>query len=144
MEAPNISWFIKENNESYSSYTEYFAGSCLPNKDFIIDLEVWNNRWNAEQDVEDIANGKLEISFTNAEDSVLLSLCRIKIDNGIYQNLNNSEFNRGLISIGNLSGKANTGTYDNINNYKKITIKFSNVPGNFKDGFKTMLLNIIH
>lgn len=142
MESPIINWFVKESENDYVGYTEYFAGSCISNEDFIIDLEVWNNRWNNSEDAENIIDGKLEISFLEAEDSVLLQLCKVKIDSGVYEEIDTSEFNRGVIRIGDIYGTRNTGTYKNTENYKRISIKFENVPGNFKDGLKSLLLNI--
>ena len=140
----DISWYIKEQTEEeseYTLYTEYYAGSCSSNKDLYIDIRVWNNRWGNE-DVKDAKNTKLIISFAYAEDSVLLELCEIKIGNGIFKKIDNTEFNRGIINLETIYGNKNNGDKKNTDNYKDIFIKFTNIPENLQDGLKTMFLDI--
>lgn len=138
----NLSWYVKEEDDVYVAHTDYYAGACTPNSDFIIDVEVWNNRWNTEEDAADMDNAKLAISFANAEDSVLLSLCEVKVDNGTFNKPDTSEFNRGIIELGTIYGTMNNGSSSNTDNYKKVTIKFSNIPWNLRTGFKSMFLDV--
>ena len=141
MNAADLTWYVKEPDEVYVAHTDYYAGSCNVNEDFVVDVELWNNKWNNKEDVADMHNTKLVISFANAEESVLLSLCEVKVNDGKYTKPNTSEFNRGLIELGTISGKKNNGSISNTENYKRISIKFSNIPSNFKDGLKSMFLD---
>lgn len=140
MKEPIINWFVNEDNQ-YSACSEYYAGTYNLKDDFIIESEVWNNKWGTE-DVADIPNGILCISFANAEDSVLLKFCEVKINDDVYRKVDNTEFNRGTIKVGRLSGSKNNGSSSNTDNYKKITIKFSNAPTNIRDELKNMFISI--
>lgn len=142
MKNANVSWFVKEPDDVYVAHTEYYAGSCISGEDFIVDVELWNNRWNNTEDVADMINAKLAISFSNAEDSVLLSLCEVKVNDGAYNKPNTSEFNRALVDLGTIAGTKNNGHSSNTDNYKKISIKFSNIPTNFKSSLKSMFLDV--
>lgn len=142
MAKANVSWFVKEPDGVYVTHTEYYHGSCVPGEDFIIEIEVWNNKWNTQEDVADMINTKLAISFASAEDSSLLSLCEVKVDGGQYSKPNTSEFNRGIVDLGTILGTKNNGDPANTDNYKQISIKFSNIPTNFKNGLKSMFLDL--
>lgn len=142
MKKANVSWFVKEPDDVYVAHTDYYHGSCIPGEDFIIDIEVWNNKWNSVEDAADMENAKLAISFANAEDSVLLSLCEVKVNDGSYNKVDTTEFNRGIVELGTIAGIKNNGHASNTDNYKQISIKFSNIPSNFKNGLKSMFVDI--
>lgn len=141
MKSANVNWFVKEPDDVYVAHTEYYAGSCNSSEDFIIDIELWNNKWNNKEDVAHMRNTKLVISFANAEDSVLLSLCEVKVNDGTFNKPDTSEFNRGIVELGTISGAKNNGHESNTDNYRKITIKFSNIPNNFRSGLKSLFLD---
>ena len=142
MNNPVITWFVKEDDGVYTAHTNYYAGSCNPNEDFYIELEVWNNRWNNTEDVKNAENAEFILTFENAEDSSLLLLCEAKVGEGDFNKINLTDFNKGSISLGTLSGGRNTGVLSHTDNYRRITLKFSNVPGNFKEGLKSMIAYI--
>lgn len=142
MKKPELTWYVKEPDDSYVAYDDYYAGSCNSTEDLIVDIEVWNNRWNNKEDVADMTNAKLVISFSTAEDSVLLSLCKVKVNNDEFIKPDTSEFNRALVNLGTISGAQNNGTSSNTKNYKKISIKFSGMPDNIKDGLRSMFLDV--
>ena len=120
---PVLSWYIKENDETYSCTNSYYAGSCIPNQDFIIQIQIWNNRWNIQNDVDNINNAKLILTFEHAEDSILFQLCEIKIDDNNYIKPTIETINKATVNIGTIYGTKNAGTIldkDNYNNPKKV------------------------
>lgn len=141
MNQPSISWYIKEDDD-YVQDNDYYLGSFSSSSDILIKIQVWNNRYGNES-VEDIENARLSIYFDTVEDSSLLQYCTISI--------NNDEFikpeiylNRATINIGTLLGTFNSGMDNekNIDNYKNIIVKFSNMPTNLKNGLKNLFLDI--
>lgn len=141
MKSANVNWFVKEPDEVYVAHTEYYAGSANSSEDFVIDVELWNNRWNNVESVADMINTKLIISFANAEDSVLLSFCEVKVDSGSFIKPDLSEFNRGIVNLGDILGSRNNGGDSNTDNYRRLTIKFSNIPNNLRSGLRSMFLD---
>lgn len=142
MSSADVSWYIKEPDDTYIACTEYFAGSCNSKEDFILYLDLWNNRWNNKEDVDDMVDAKLVISFLNAEDSILLSLCTVQIEDNDFVKVETMDLNKGVVNIGTISGQKNNGNENNIYNHKKIIIKFSNIPNNLRDGLKSMFLDV--
>lgn len=139
---PVLSWYIKENDETYSCTNSYYAGSCIPNQDFVIQIQIWNNRWNIQNDVDNINNAKLILTFEHAEDSILFQLCEIKIDDNNYIKPTIETINKATVNIGTIYGTKNAGTISDKDNYKNISIKFSNVPNNFNEGLKSLFIDI--
>lgn len=142
MAKANVSWFVKEPDGVFVAHNDYYHGSCIPGEDYIIEVEVWNNKWNINEDINNMTNTKLAISFSSAEDSSLLSLCEVDVDGLGYNKPNTTEFNRGIVDLGTILGTKNNGDPINKDNYKRIAIKFSNIPTNFKNGLKSMFLDL--
>lgn len=138
----NISWFVKEIDDTFVEHTEYYAGTCNNEENLEIEVELWNNRWNTQEDVDDINNAKLLISFAAAEDSSLLSFCTVKVENDEYKKPEIVTFNRACVELGDISGEKNDGSSSNTKNYKRISIKFSKIPATYKSGLKSMFLDI--
>lgn len=138
----NIGWFVKEQDDVFVAHTDYYAGSTIPDEEFNLEVELWNNRWNTDEDAADIKNAKLVISFANAEDSILLSLCEVKVNTGTYNTVDCNEINRGLVELGTISGAKNNGSESNTDNYKSIAIRFSKIPSNLTNGLKSMFLDV--
>ena len=141
MEGAKVNWFVKEPDNVYTAHDEYYAGTCSPDSDFLLETELWNNKWNST-DVADMKNAKLIISFASAEDSVLLSLCTVSVDGEEFTKPDTNEFNRATVNLGTISGDKNNGSSNYKDNYRRIAIKFSNIPTNFKDGLKSMFLDV--
>lgn len=142
MDKAVLTWYIKDEENNFSETDEYYAGSCGANNDLEICVQIWNNRWNIQNDAEDFLDAKLILSFLNPEDSVLLQLCTIKVNDNDYEAPIIENINRGTFNIGNIYGYKNNGDLSYINNYKTIYIKFSNIPNNFKNGLKSLYLDI--
>ena len=142
MDKSFLTWYIKDDEGIFSESNEYYAGSCGQGNDLEICIQIWNNRWNIQNDAEDIANAKLILSFLNPEDSVLLQLCTIKVNDNDYKSPVIESINRGTIDIGTLYGYKNNGELTYIDNYKTINIRFSNIPHSFQNGLKQLYLDL--
>lgn len=126
MKSPQLTWFIKEN-EQFIPKKEHYAGSYSRNETLSLEMQVWNNRWGVE-DVEDLDDPMICLYFDTVEDSSLLEFCRIIINGTdevplIIRNKKATAFiNRAL------SGKANNGddrNPNNQNNFVNITFEFN-------------------
>lgn len=140
MKGPQISWFIKEPDNTLAPYQEYYAGSYRPSESMFIQVQVWNNRWGQEK-VENAIGARLSIFFDTIEDSAILNLCSVKIDGEDYKNLI-IEGNKGYVDIGTLSGNMNDGSINSIDNYLNVTIKFGPVLNNMKNSLKNMFIDL--
>lgn len=138
---PKITWYIEEDND-YIQDDEYYLGSCTPDSEIKIKVQVWNNRY-GKDNVENIPNARLAVYFDNIEDSVLLNYCHVAINDSAQKELP-IMFGKGIIDLGLLSGSSNNGsdTMDNIYNFKNITISFKDFPPTLKNGLKNMFLDI--
>jgi hypothetical protein len=141
MNQSSISWYIKED-EDYIQDNDYYLGSFSPSSDIVLNIQVWNNRYGNES-VDNIENARLSIYFDTVEDSSLLQYCSISVNGEDFVEPT-IYLNRGTVEIGNLYGTYNNGLEDIINadNYKDISIKFSNLPTNLKNGLKNLFLDI--
>ena len=141
MANPIISWYVKEQ-ESFIQEDEYYLGSFTSDSEINITVQVWNNRYGSKS-VDNITDARLAIYFDTIEDSSLLEYCTISVNDSVYGALE-TELQRGIFSIGELSGNYNDGSEQAPNdiNFKNIKIKFSNFPGNLKNGLKNMFLDI--
>lgn len=141
---PKISWRIREDfNEDntggeyvqYKSYTE--EGSLIPGDFLIKNIQVWNN-YLGKEDAQDAKNCVLVIAFKNFEDSFLLSLIDVAINNVNYPL--EIDIDKGIVNIGDLSGVANAGNDSNESNYKNIQLTIGPIPENIKSELKSMYL----
>jgi len=140
MKKPQISWYVLED-ENLVPYEEYYAGSFRSDDVIEITLHVWNNRWGQEQ-VQNVEQGRLALYFDTIEDSFLLNLCSVSIDDGDFQSLNISS-NRGRISLGRiLSGEPNLGSSTSRNNYAKIVLRFGPITDGIRNSLKNLYLDI--
>lgn len=141
MSNPIISWYIKEQ-DSYIQDDEYYLGSYTSDSEINISVQVWNNRYGSKS-VDNIDDARLAIYFDTIEDSSLLSYCTVSINDSYYA-VPETELQRAVVSIGELSGEYNDGLEQstNVAKYKNIKLKFSNFPGNLKNGLKNMFLDI--
>jgi hypothetical protein len=79
MKEPIITWFVKNEEENFIPREEYNAGIYTKGKKLIVEMQVWNNRWGIE-DVDDLKNPVINLYFETLEDSVLLNMCKISVD----------------------------------------------------------------
>lgn len=141
MEQASISWYIKEDDD-YVQDNDYYLGSFSSLMDITLNVQVWNNRYGNET-VENVDNARLSIYFDTVEDSSLLQYCTVSINNNEFTKPSIT-LNRAVIEIGDLYGTYNNGLEDtsNSNNYKNLSIKFSKMPSNLKNGLKNLFLDI--
>lgn len=136
MKDSQISWYVLED-EILTPYEEYYAGSYRPDDTLEIIMHVWNNRWGQEV-AKDVQQGTIAVYFDTIEDSYLLNLCSISIDDANFKALTITS-NRGRIGLGRtLSGETNVGSSSAKNNYAKIVLKF----GPITDGIRNSLKNL--
>ena len=139
MNSPRISWQILENiiNDEYEyiqykTYTE--EGSFIPGDIISKTIQIWNN-YQGLEDVQDANNCKLVMAFKAFEDSFLLNLMTVQIDNNDTVELE-IDVDRGIIELGTLSGLANNGTASNNTNYRTIHFTIGPLPDNIKSELK--------
>ena len=61
---------------------------------------------------------------------------------GAYLKKSIEVINKATVNIGTIYGTKNAGTILDKDNYKNISIKFSNVPNNFNEGLKSLFIDI--
>lgn len=142
MKKPIVTWHIEKNNQLENIDEKYFAGSFSPsNTEIVLNVQVWNNRWGQET-VETIESSRLIICFGSLEDSKLLDLCEVRIDNRSYQPVEVIN-GKGFVDLSReLSGAANSGTSSAIKNFAKIEVKFNIADVALKNGIKNMFLDL--
>ncbi|MCY7866129.1 hypothetical protein P8918_13435 [Bacillus spizizenii] len=115
MDKPRISWFVKDSEGSFMAKEEHHAGTYTKQDKIAVDIQVWNNRWGVE-DVEPLVDPVLNFYFDTLEDSSLLHLCKIIIDDmGSVPLVIKGE--RASARIGRtLSGKKNNGDDNLVSN----------------------------
>ena len=141
MDKPKISWHVLEELDiddfeyiQCKTYNE--EGSYIPGETISKTIRIWNN-YSGNSSVNDANNCKLIIAFKNFEDSTLLKLISVKVDE--YEQVNvEIDIDRGVIELGNLSGTANNGSTLNGSNYKTVHISIGPIPNNIKSELKSM------
>lgn len=141
MEKPKISWHVLEeigyDNYEYVQYKTYDEeGSFTPTETIEKTIQVWNN-YGGTSDVANIVNCKLIISFKNFEDSYLLNLVKVQVEESDYFNPE-IDLDKGIVDLGRLSGMSNNGSSLNHSNYKTIHFSIGPLPNNIKSELKSM------
>lgn len=127
MEDPKITWYAKLNKESqYEETNDYYAGSYTPGHPIDVDIQIWNNRFGLE-DVANLADFYIVISFEHVEDSALFDYCTIVLDDANIIPLKKSG-KKAILELPDtvaLSGTKNDGTLDsNKDHYINIEFQF--------------------
>lgn len=124
MEKTKITWYV-DTSEGLIAKKEHHAGTYSPRETLKVVIQVWNNRWGVEE-VEPLKDAVVNIYFDTIEDSALLNLCSLEID----------EMGKAPITIRDqkasarigrdLSGKANDGVSEKTTNRSNfVTLTFS-------------------
>lgn len=124
MKPSKITWFVKDKNEEYVAKEEYNAGTYRKDEKIAIDLQVWNNRWGVES-VSDLETPVINFYFDTFEDSSLLPLCKLILndEDEVALIVKNGKATAVIDTI--LSGKANNGDEGLENNKENfIDIRF--------------------
>ena len=79
MKEPIITWYVKEGDGGYRSKESHHAGTYNKSDKVAVDIQVWNNRWGVE-DVSHLTNPVVNFYFDTLEDSALLEMCVISVD----------------------------------------------------------------
>lgn len=142
---PILTWFVVEG-EMYKPKAIYNAGMVNNNEMFIVNLQVWNNRWGID-DVESIDNPVMNIYCDNIEDSFLLDNIKIIIDEyEIGSVVNREEFLSVLLGK-KLSGSKNNGDEtdrNNNENFINIRLEIDLRNRNIKDNdLKSLYFEIV-
>lgn len=75
MDAPKITWYVKENT-SFIPKQDYFAGTYTKSNKISTEIQIWNNRYGTV-DVLPLEDAVLNLYFDTLEDSALLSGCKV-------------------------------------------------------------------
>ena len=123
---PIITYSVKiSESEKYQDTFDIYGGTYTPQSPVVIDMQIWNNKYGLES-VDDLEDFILNFYFDNIEDSVLLEY--IQVEQGGTQLLPISIANRiatvNFLDKVILSGKANDGSEENIDNYISLKIIF--------------------
>lgn len=147
MEDPKITWYAKLNKESqYEETNDYYAGSYTPGHPIDVDIQIWNNRFGLE-DVANLADFYIVISFEHVEDSALFDYCTIVLDDANIVPLKKSG-KKAILELPDtvvLSGTKNDGTLDNNkDHYINIEFQFDAEGSKLKENdLKDMYFQII-
>lgn len=145
MASPKISWYVYDQDE-YVLDNDFHLGSFNSKSTIKIKIQIWNNRYGSS-DVDTIDNASLVVYFDSLEDSALLNYCTLAINDNVNEEeilTPEIENNKAYFLIGKLSGQANDGIIDleTYDNYKNITLTFSDFDYSLKNGLKNLYLDI--
>lgn len=141
MKDPQISWYIKENEDVTFIDREIYMGSYnSSNIEAVFNVQLWNNKW-GDEDVKNLENFSIAISFDTIEDNALLNRCEVKVDKGGYQKLE-IVGSKGIVKVDRvISGMRNSGNL-NANNYLDLSIRISPITGDMKNGLKNIVIDL--
>lgn len=126
MDNAKITYFIKDLNKNYIQAEQAYVGTYTGEKALSFDLRIWNN-YKGIDNVKDLNNFNIVLSFSCKEDSALLPYIKMAI-------ANKTEIPVSIIgesAVGTflekviLSGTANDGADTNSDNFIDITISFN-------------------
>ena len=144
MMAPKTTWYVLEDIDGLFEYspkrTHDMDGSYAPGDTLSVKIQLWNNRLGME-DVQDATNAKLVIFFKNYEDTYLLKLCKVKLNNEEAKPVT-IDMDRGLFNLGTISGGANNGSDLNTDNYVEFELQIGAIPMNVKSELKGLVLDV--
>ena len=134
--AAKISWMIYED-ESFIQYNTYMADGAYTAGDTIIRrMQIWNN-YRGSNEVDDVIDARLVLSFKKYEDNFLLNLIEMRIPGTTDYMKPNIDIDRAVFDLGTLYGDAG-GTY------KEIEIKIGPIPENMKSELRSLVFYLYY
>lgn len=125
MDKPKITWHV-ETEAGLLSKKEYHAGTYAPGDVIKIKIQVWNNRWGVEN-APDLRDAVVNMYFNTVEDSALLSLCSLEVDDmgtvpmTIRDTKASARLGRNLLGLAN---DGNPSKSANRENFTTLTFSF--------------------
>lgn len=126
MEKPIISYHVLNTDDTYSKQDSVYAGTYTGDEELAVTFRIWNNFCGTE-DVEDLNNFNLVCRFLTEEDNALLKYISLSVTDKIEIPciIENNALIGTFVDPVILSGQANIGSDENIDNYISITISFN-------------------
>ena len=119
-------------DESFVQYNTYMADGAYTAGDVIIRrMQIWNNQ-RGSNEVDDVIDARLVLSFKKYEDNFLLNLIEMRIPGTTDYMKPDIDIDRAVFDLGTLYGDAG-GTY------KEIEIKIGPIPENMKSELKSLV-----
>lgn len=124
MDEPKISWYIKNINNDYTETDTVYAGSYTQENPLTVDFRIWNNRY-GKKDISSVGNLKLNIYFSDYEDSAILPYITVSTNKSqANMTISNNVATASFLDTIKLDGKANDGTdKNNPENYIDLELK---------------------
>ena len=129
--AAKISWMISAD-ESFVQYNTYMADGAYTAGDVIIRRMQICNNYRGSNEVDDVIDARLVLSFKKYEDNFLLNLIEMRIPGTTDYMKPDIDIDRAVFDLGTLYGDAG-GTY------KEIEIKIGPIPENMKSELKSLV-----
>ena len=146
MDKPIISYHVLDVDDTYMQQSSVYAGTYTGDEALTVSLRIWNN-YQGTVDVEDLQNFNLVLRFLTEEDNALLKYISLAVTNKIDIPciIENNALVGSFVDPVVLSGQANTGSDEYVNNYINITVSFNAGAGAYlKDhDLKSLILDIV-
>ena len=146
MDAPKITYHILESIDTYVQQNNAYIGTYTGNEALTVNFRIWNN-FRGTEDVEDLQNFNLVLRFLTEEDNALLKYISLAVTDEIDIPciIENNALVGSFVDPVILSGQANTGSDEYVNNYINITVSFNAGAGAYlKDhDLKSLILDIV-
>lgn len=148
MNEPIISYSAKLSKyQNYRDVDELFAGTYTSYNPIEIDLRIWNNRFGTS-DVEDLENFVINLFFDKYEDNSLLNFVKINYNDieEVPITVSNGVATATFLNNVVISGKSNSGSDVNTDNYINLKILFDvdDPEVNLKDNdFKSLYVEVV-
>ena len=147
VEEPILTWYVKNINNDYVESDTKYAGSYTKKSPLLVDFRIWNNRYGTK-DVNSIKNIKLNIYFSDYEDSALLPYITISTNKSqAVMTISDGIATASFLENIKLDGKANDGTdKNNPENYIDLELKLD-IPDNVSlkmYDLKNLMLEVVN
>lgn len=145
---PIITWYAKVGDkETYENTNDIYAGYYDGSKTLSVTMQLWNNRW-GEENVADLKDFYLALSFDNIEDSSLFEYCKIILNKTEVITPAKADGSMAIVTFPDwvvLKGLRNDGTLaGGKDNYIQLEFRFNAQGAPLKeDDLKSLYFKII-